>query len=287
MVLPDTPLLNASDVGVVTKDCAASGDQQSGCVVSVDFPAQRVSIRYGRYGPPFTDPLPDYEASVADDTFPNREIIYLGGTPAYLTPKAVESPGSGSTISFQVGETTIGIFARNYDGTGVEELAQSIVDRSAPTQPAHGQAALADASAVLGEPVVLPNTSLVSRSDAAPTVSTACPSADQPGAVCQVTVDFPAQALTIRYQRGIHDGKQPPAVSMVRNRYAAVVNHNRVGAELLDLDGTPALFVPAHSSAPPWVEFFVGDVDVLEQGPLDGTALQSVAQSIVDAWAAR
>jgi hypothetical protein len=287
VVLPDTPLLDASEVGGVTKECAASGDQESGCVVSIDFPARRVSISYGRYGPPYTDPLPDYEASVADVTFPNREIVYLGGIPAYLTPKGDESPGSGSTIYFQLGETTIRIFAQNYDGAGVERLAQSIVDRSSPTPLAHGRAALADASAVLGEPVVLPNTPLVGQSDAASTVSTACPTSGQPGAVCQVTVDFPSRALTIRYQRGIHDDRQPPPVSMVRNRYEAVVNHNRIGAELLDLDGTPALFVPAHSSAPPWVEFFVGDVDVLAQGPLDRTALQAVAQSIVDGWAAR
>jgi hypothetical protein len=71
---------------------------------------------------------------------------------------------------------------------------------------------------------------------------------------------------------------------MVRDRYEAVVMHSQIGAQLLDLNGTPALFVASQSSAPPWIEFFVGDVDVLAQGPFDQTRLQAIAQSIVDRW---
>lgn len=281
LILPETPLLDASDVGRVTKECDPGKDQESGCVVTVRFPSQDVAIRYGRYGPPYTDPLPDYEASVAGDTFPGRKIVYLGGIPAFLTPKGDESPGSGSTIYFQLGETTISIFAQDYDGADVQSLARSIVGRSEPIPPPHGQATLADAAAVLGRPIVLPDTPFVGRSDAAPTVSTACPGPGQPGAVCQVTVAFPSQALTIRYLRGVRNEKRPPT-SMIRTRYEAVVNHSPIGAKLVDLDGTPALFVPSQSSAPPWIEFFVGDVDVLAQGPLDEATLQAVAQSIVD-----
>jgi len=286
VVLPVSPLLKPSDVGRVTKECGPGDAQESGCVVTVGFPSQDVTIGYGRYGPPYTDPLPEYEASLAEDTVPDREIVYLGATPAYLTPKEAESPGSGSTIAFQLGETTIKIFAQDYDGVTVEALAQSIIDQSAPTPPAEGHVALADASAVLGEPVVLPNTPFVSRSDAASTVSTACPAPDEPGAVCQVTVDFPSEALTIRYLRGVHDGKQPPSTSMVRQRYEAVVNHSHVGAKLLDLNGKPALFMPSQASAPPWIEFFVGDVDVLAHGRFDEARLVAIAQSIVDGWAA-
>jgi hypothetical protein len=281
VVLPNTPLLKPSDAGQATKECDPGEVQESGCVVTVSFPSQDVTIRYGRYGPPYTDPLPEYEASIAEDTVP-RSIVYLGGTPAYLTPKEVESPGSGSTIHFQLGETTIGIFAQNYDGASVETLAQSIIDRSPPAELEHGEAALANASTVLGGSVVLPDTSFAGPSDAASTVSTACPAPDRPGATCQVTVDFPTSSLTIRYMRGVHDGSQPPPSFVVRNRYEAVVTHSQIGAQLVELHGTPALFVPSQSSAPAWIEFFVRDVDVRAQGGLDQTTLQAVARSILE-----
>lgn len=277
VVLPNTSLLGPSGVGSVTEECAPSSGE-SGCVVNVEFPSQGLVIRYGRYGPPFTDPLPGWEGDVTDDTVP-REIVYLGNVPAFMTPKGPESPGSGSTIAFQLGETTISIFSRDLDGPAVEDLAQSIVDRSGPTELPHGHAPLEEAAALFGAPIVLPSTPLVASSDASPTVSTECPTPREP--MCELTIDFPSQALTVRYLRGGADLYSPAAS---RKTYEAFVSHSHLGASIVDLNGTTGLFVPQRPEAPGWIQFTVGqeNVNVFVQGRYDEATLRAVAQSIVD-----
>ncbi len=134
---------------------------------------------------------------------------------------------------------------------------------------------LADASKILGAPVVLPDTALVTPSDADKTVETVCVPKDDtvdPGAGgCQVRVSFPAAGLTVTYATF-------PGMQSLRTSYEQIEQQNS-GAELLSLGGVQALFVPQKES---WIEFELGGTEISVEGAYDKATLESVAQSIVD-----
>lgn len=134
---------------------------------------------------------------------------------------------------------------------------------------------LADASTILGAPVVLPDTALVTPSDADKTVETVCVPKDDtvdPGAGgCQVRVSFPAAGLTVTYATF-------PGMQSLRTSYEQIEQQNS-GAELLSLGGVQALFVPQKES---WIEFELGGTEISVEGAYDKAMLESVAQSIVD-----
>jgi hypothetical protein len=134
---------------------------------------------------------------------------------------------------------------------------------------------LADASKILGAPVVLPDTALVTPADATKTVEAVCVPKDDtvdPGAMgCQVTVSFPGAGLTVTYVTF-------PGVQSLQSSYEQIVQQNP-GAELLSLDDVQALFVPQQASS---IEFELGGTQITVEGAYNEGTLQAIAQSIVD-----
>lgn len=263
--------LTRADIGSVTKQGGGTC-RPTDCVVTVTFRSRRGEINYGHFAPDI-DPLLDYEVTLAEDTVP-VQLVYLGSVPAVLYPKGHESLGGGSTIRFQVGETTITVFSRHYGDATVEGLARSIVDQYRGTALPEWQAPLADTAPILGAHVVLPSSSLVGSPDAALEVSPACPSTG-----CEVTVAFPSASLTVRYLRaggGLYRARE--AIKTFR----AVVRKSRLGARVVELDGRPALFVPEAPGRPGWIQFVTGrNLNVFVQGQHDEATLKAVARSII------
>lgn len=139
-----------------------------------------------------------------------------------------------------------------------------------------------DASKEFGASVVLPNTSLVQPSDAAPTAYEQWCPAPTPGAsepLCQVDVQFPAQAVTISYSRW------PPVASDPLADYQAQLQTSTdPGKQIVYLSGIPALLLPkdaANNGSS--IEFMLGKVTVtVFARNYDGPQTQELAQSIVD-----
>ena len=135
VILPNTSLLQPSDAASTAYEqwCPAPtpGASEPLCQVDVQFPAQAATISYSRWPPVSSDPLADYQAQLQTSTDPGKQIVYLSGIPALLLPKDVTN--NGSSIEFMLGKVTITVFARNYDGSQTQELAQSIVDQAART----------------------------------------------------------------------------------------------------------------------------------------------------------
>jgi hypothetical protein len=251
------------------------------CTVTVRFPSQSLSVEY--WQPPgqpnskagFEETVRTAKAEITRRPGSGKaELLDLNGTPArfFTGVYAMGSEGSAS-IDFLVGETRVTIYGDQSEET-LEALARSVLDQMPPP----GHVALADASTVLGAPIALPNTSLVQPSDAAQSASAACPSQPTTETPCQVTVDFPSLTvnyvpLTIRYLR--------PAATDPVSSYRSLIKQDK-DAKIVDLNGTPALFVQGLPTMPSWIEFVSGGTDVTVQGPYGEAALQDVAQSIVN-----
>ncbi|MGH3008660.1 MAG: hypothetical protein ACRDLM_04555 [Gaiellaceae bacterium] len=135
---------------------------------------------------------------------------------------------------------------------------------------------LADASTILGAPVVLPDTALVTPSDADKTVETVCVPKDDTsepsGPGCQIRVSFPSAGLTVTYLRF-------PAMQSLRTSYEQIVQQNS-GAQLVSVNGVQALLVPQQQES--WIEFDIGGTDISVQGSYDEATLERIAQSIID-----
>jgi hypothetical protein len=136
---------------------------------------------------------------------------------------------------------------------------------------------LADASAALGAPLVLPNTELVQPTDAASEVRTE----DCSTSACTIYVSFPAQSLGIRYTRPAPF--PDPSAQWEEDVKSAGSHHAQ--AELVDLNGTPGDYID-YPGVKSLVEFVANGTWIIVYGDTygehDELTLQSVAQSIVD-----
>lgn len=171
-----------------------------------------------------------------------------------------------AVVAAAVAASLVGIFAFGGNGKSTGRVMPAIPPGFAP---------LADASKILGFPVVLPDTALVTPADAAKTVETVCVPKDDtvdPGAGgCQVRVSFPGAGLTVTYVTF-------PGAQSLQTSYEQIKQQNS-GVELLSLGGVQALFVPQQDS---WIQFELGGTQVTVEGAYDKGTLEAVAQSIVD-----
>jgi hypothetical protein len=285
VALPMTSLVQPTDAHSATAERICPVVSVTGidgtCFVLVRFPAQSLTVEYDR---PTGQPGPagfaaDVQTMKKEATrhpgSGRADLLDLNGVPAmFMTGDYTFGAKGTASIHFIVGETAVTISGHRDEAT-LQALAQSILAR----MPAPSQVATADASSVLGAPVVLPETSLVQPSDAAPTSSAACPSQPTTATPCQVTVTFPSLTihyvpLTIRYLR--------PASADPSTSYASVVKQVK-GSKIISLAGVPALFVPGPPGAyPSWIGFVSNGTDITVQGNYDESTLQAVAQSISD-----
>jgi hypothetical protein len=260
---------------------AITPDIDGTCIVTVKFPAQSLTVEYWRpSGAPTQNQLADTvreaKREIARHPGSGRaELLDLNGVPArFLSGVYTSGPEGSGSIDFLVGDTRVTVHG-DQDEAALQDAAQSILDR----MPAARQVALADASQVLGAPVVLPETDLVQPSDAASTASTACSVSADSATPCQVTIEFPALTkyyvpLTIRYLR--------PASTDPTASYEDVVKQVS-GAKIVSLGGVPALYVPGPAlTYPNSIEFVGSGIDTTVQGIYDESALQDMAQSVLD-----
>jgi hypothetical protein len=285
VALPMTSLVQPTDAKSANAEGVCPVVSTTGidgaCFVTVRFPSQPLTVEYnrptGQPGPAgFAADVQTMKQEAARHPGSGRaDLLDLNGVPAMFSTGDYSLGAEGTaSIHFIVGETAITIYGDQDEAT-LQTLAQSILDRT----PAPSQVATADASSALGAPVVLPETSLVQPSDAAPMSSAACLSQPTTETPCQVTVTFPSLTihyvpLTIRYLR--------PASADPSTSYANVAKQVK-GSKIISLGGTPALFVPGPPGAyPSWIEFVSNGTDITVQGNYDEAALQAVAQSIAD-----
>jgi hypothetical protein len=285
VALPMTSLVQPTDAKSATAEGICPVVSTTGidgtCFVRVKFPSQSLTVEYnrptGQPGPSgFAADVQTMKQEAAKRPGSGRaDLLDLNGVPAMFSTGDYSLGAEGTaSIHFIVGGTAITIYGDQDEAT-LQTLAQSILDRT----PAPSQVATADASSVLGAPVVLPETSLVQPSDAAPMSSAACPSQPTTEIPCQMTVMFPSLTihyvpLTIRYLR--------PASADPSTSYANVAKQVK-GSKIISLGGTPALFVPGPPGAyPSWIEFVSNGTDITVQGNYDEAALQAIAQSIAD-----
>ena len=132
---------------------------------------------------------------------------------------------------------------------------------------------LADASAAIGQPIVLPDTSFVSPSDA----GTAWVSGTFPNVTAAVT--FPSRGVFVEYTA-------PPPLPDMSASYQAIARENPHSFETIDLNGGTALAVKQNSDETGQnfggVVFVLNGAEIRVFGRYDEATLQSIAESIVD-----
>lgn len=274
IVLPNSALAGPSDVGAIWT-------QSEGPVtdVAVTFPGPAVIVGYSRPVEYPEVPAAMY-ATEAKQSPHSMSTISLDGVPALATAQNSDQLHQNfGSIEFVIDGTQVMVLG-HYDEATLQSVAQSIVDHSKPALvPAVPPAIqpLADASKILGAPVVLPDTTLVSPSDADKTVETACVPKDDTseasGPGCQVRVNFASAGVTVTYLRWA-------VMQSLQTSYDQIAQHNS-GAALLSLNGgVQALWVPQEQES--WMEFELNGTQVVVQGSYDEATLQALAQSIVD-----
>ncbi len=284
VALPATSLVQPGDARSATAEivCPAITAEIDGtCFVTVEFPSDSLTVEFWRpSGAPRQDQLADTvrQANEEIGRHPGSgqaELLDLNGVPArFLSGDYSFGPQGSGSIDFLVGDMRVTVYGSQTE-SALEAAAQSVLDKT----PSPVQTPLADASSVLGAPIVLPDTESVHPADAAPTATTECPPQPSTTVPCQVTVEFPALAtyyvpLTIRYLRPA----QADPVATYRN-IAQQVN----GAKIVSVSGVSALFVPGYGTTyPSWIEFAAGGTDITVQGIYDETTLEAMAQSILD-----
>jgi hypothetical protein len=260
----------------------------------VTFPAAGVWVNYEEGLNVYTDDvLLSYQA-MARQNPGDFEVIDLNGVPALAAPQTDRTTGS---VEFTIGGVTVTIIGRA-DPTTMRAIAQSIVDRSeAPPDgqlgrvngiqlftyfPPARQVDVADASATLGAPVVLPDTSLVSPADVGQVwAERSCPEPE--GQVtdanllhaCWIWVSFPSAGLSVGYLR-------PPMYDGTKNEWKLQARMYGDNAAAIELGSIPALAIAPQDPYPGSVEFDLNGTRVVVAGNYDTATLQAVAQSIVD-----
>jgi hypothetical protein len=136
---------------------------------------------------------------------------------------------------------------------------------------------LADASAAVGAPVVLPDTALANRSEVT-SVTKECPGPGGRGTGCAVTITFSSRAVTARYVRG-NDAEPfgyPGGCAFGQRRCRGAVH----------LRGVPALVIPEDPRHPiataTYPEFAAGGTTIAIVGHYSPAKLEPVAQSIIE-----
>lgn len=295
IVLPDIPQASSSDVGTVWLNQPNLGPTMgsTSATAAVTFPAAGVWVEYERGVNTYTDDvLLQYQAFAHQDG--GSQVIDLSGVPA-LTE---DSGGtSNRAIRFSVGGVTVVIIGRA-DLSTMRSMAQSIVDRSEappdgqlgrvngiqlfPYFPPARPVDLADASATLGSPVVLPDTPLASASSAGPVwAERSCPAPE--GVVtdasivhaCWIWISFPSTGLSVGYLR-------PPMYRGTRSEWKLQARTYGDNAHEVELGNVPALAIEPRDPYPGSVEFDLNGTRVVVAGNYDTATLRTVAQSIVD-----
>lgn len=148
IILPDTPLLNASDAGAAASEqwlpSPKPGVKEPVSQLTVEFPSPYVSITYAPtaltdQGKTYPNALDQYRAEIAQATDPAEyKIVSLSdGTPALIGTGT-----NGNSIEFRLGKLSITIWAPNNNGgpttvdaSSLQALAQSMVDQAATANP--------------------------------------------------------------------------------------------------------------------------------------------------------
>jgi hypothetical protein len=285
VALPATRTVHPADASSASAEvvCPAITPEIDGtCVVTVKLPSDSLSIEFWRpSGAPFQNQLAgavrqEKKEAARHPGSGQAELLNLNGVSArYLSGDYSLGPEGTGSIDFLVGPHMRVVVYGDRSEAQLEAAAQSILDGT----PSPGQVALTDAQSVLGAPVVLPDTEAVHPADGAPTATTECLSKPTEAVPCQVTVEFPALVkyyvpLTIRYLRPV----QADPVAMYQNIAKQVQ-----GAKIVSVGDVSALYVPGPGlTYPSWIEFVAGGTDVTVQGIYEKSALQAMAQSILD-----
>lgn len=167
----------------------------------------------------------------------------------------------------------IGAFATGGHGTKPQLGGNNGPEALGSSNPSFKTIPLADASAALGAPLVLPNTDLVQPSDAASDVH----AADCSTSACTIFVSFPAQSLGIRYTRPVPFSD--PSAEWEEDMRSAGSHNARV--QLVDLNGTPAEYLD-YPGVKRLVQFVISGTWIIVSGEHDEASLTAAAQSIVD-----
>jgi hypothetical protein len=138
---------------------------------------------------------------------------------------------------------------------------------------AGAEVTLADASAAIGRPIVLPDTSFVSPAD----LGHAWVSGTFPNVT--VAVNFPSRGLFIQYTA-------PPPLADMSASYKEIAQQDPHSFQTIDLNGGTALAVKQNSDETGHnfggVAFVLDGLEIRVFGHYDEPTLQSIAQSIVD-----
>ena len=296
LVLPDTPQASPTDVGTVWLSGPNLGPTlgNSRAVAAVTFPAAGVWVNYQQSDLYTDDVLLEYQAGARQDpsTF---HVIDLNGVPALASVQGPDQTSYG-IVEFEAAGVGVTIFG--HDATTLRAIAQSIVDRSDappdgqlgrvdgtqlfPYFPPARQIDLADASATLGAPVVLPDTPLAKASDVGPVwAERTCPAPNGRITdltllhVCWIWVSFPLSGLSVGYLR-------PAMYYGTKNEWELQARFYGDNAKVIELGSVPALAIEPQDPYPGSVEFDLNGTRVVVAGAYDTATLQAVAQSIVD-----
>jgi hypothetical protein len=293
IVLPDTSPIGSPAVGSVW--LLSSGVVT---VAAVTYPAAGTWVGYevgaNRY---YDDVLLLYQA-IANEDRASFRVVDIDGIPALAAEQNTDQTGGNpGSIMFDAGGARVTVIG-HHTLPELQALAQSIIAGSA--EPSFGQLgniagvqlfpsladarqiALADASATLGAPVVLPDTSIVGPSDVGQVWSEGrCPASGataedgQVGRACWVWVSFPTVGLTVGYLR-------PPMYAGTRGEWELQAKHYGNAASVVDLHGIAALAITPDGPFPGSVEFDLAGSRMVVAGDRDVATLQAIARSIVD-----
>jgi hypothetical protein len=150
IILPDTPVVKPSDAGSMAflqwLPSPQPGVQEPVSQLSVQFPSANVGVTYEPtaltyWGSHYPNALDQYNAEIAQSTFPDQIVYLSDGTPALAFTSS-----TGNGIEFRLGKLSITIWSPNavlqgglkvpaLDAATLQALAQSIVDQAATTNP--------------------------------------------------------------------------------------------------------------------------------------------------------
>ena len=150
--------------------------------------------------------------------------------------------------------------------------------------------AQSDTLKAFGVPLILPDTSVLGRSDSSPTVlEQPCRAAPEvPTApLCWVNVQFASPGVDIRYVQTSHTwgSRYPDAHDQYQREIANATNASDF--QILSLSGTPALIETGQTGNS--IEFRLGELSITIKAPnadtpttIDAARLQALAQSMLD-----
>jgi hypothetical protein len=292
LVQPDTAGVGPSGAGPVWLV-----DRPQLTMVAVTYPAANVWVDYSwpaSYDGGYDDRLLRYHTTGNSST----HTVLLDGVPAqgvFHSWKQLGWSGFYPSVRFAAGGVDVRVAGRRRKAT-LLTIARSIVDRS--EQPPAGQLgdvagvqvypylgdgrqiSLPEASATLGSPVVLPDSTLAPAGRAQAWAEGTCPHpAARPATteVCAVWVSYPGSGLSVGYIR-------PPAYLGSGKEWRLQARGLGGRSSAVELDGTPALSIHRNPAAgyPGRVAFDLAGTRVVVAGDYSPARLQEVAQSIVD-----